>query len=364
MQEVKKALLESFANDIFVVGMQSIQNCHDKMKRAFVQFHYHCENIKQIKAWQSMSPIHDTYERLHCISKGLLALLHASPEEYGLGVKNALPLLEYKGSEAFESSIASAIEQNKYWRRLVDSSNKAAGSSKEQFPILSTCLAKAKDAVNGGVRPEVYLNTLAEILPLLDGMRMGLKPAATQELEIKMMTMLPSTCKYILAAKTCDGIDTEKVSNLIDHLDLFDAKSLEAVELGEHAADVADMRLALQQWQTKMSSSIASQKLERFIDGCLSQVTPDMQEETVIKIDWLEFAKLLLSSADPPEHVQSKMSESIFLMIRELDMQAILYSHKWDPIKYVLGLGLGNCYLLLVYWVLCLFIPVGSSTIT
>lgn len=271
-----------------------------------------------------MSPIHETYERFQNIAKGLLALLHPSPEEYGLGAKHALPLLEYKGSQAFECSIVSAIQGNKHWRRLVDSSNKVAGSSKEQFPILSQCLAKAKEGVDGGVRPELYLSTLAETLPLLDAMRMGLKPKATEPLEVKLMKMLPATCKYIISAKTCDGIDTDKVSSLLSHLDLFGETSLKAVGLKAHAEDVAEIRMLLEQWQTKMSSGIASQKLERFLDGCLSQVTPDMQDETVIKIDWNEFAKLLLSSVDPSEDVQRKMTDSIYLMIRELDMQAYL----------------------------------------
>lgn len=246
----------------------------------------------------------------------------------GLSAKDSLPILNYKGSEALEASLQSLMKEKKFWKRMVDFTNSTAGSAKELFPQLKKAMDESTAALNGGCRPEVWLATLAEILPILCKLRKGLKPRATLDLEAVLLQMIPSTCKFITSSKTADEIDTDQVAIFSDNLDLFGQKEMEGLPTDDPAVEAAalsDLRQKLGLWQSNMARSIGDKKLDTIITKWISAAeSSDGAHAKVTEGDWNEFAKQIMTTDKFPESLQKKASLAISILIGDLHQKAEL----------------------------------------
>lgn len=314
------ALMETFENDLFVSMVNSADVYHERLGKTLTTFHMNMKNAMELESWALMSPSHDVYGRMHTVAKAILAILLPCPEGVGLSAKDALPLIDYKGSSALETSVAGAVQDTKFWRRLVDATNKTAGTSKEQYPLLHACLEEAKPAFNGGSGPDVWLKILSECLPKLEGIRSGLKAGASTELETILVKMIPAVAKYITSSKTIEEINTDQVDAFVLNLDLFDEDSLLAIRMEDQAAVFADLRSKLEHWRAKMSQGICTKKLETLIDDWLG--AHEMGDAP--EIDWNVFGQLIRACSDFSEDLGGKVSNCIYLMLRDLDEQAQL----------------------------------------
>ena len=319
-------LTEIFANDTFVHAVTQAESHYEKLASTLKIFHGHCQNAQALEEpWQLLAPVHEVYGRMHNITKCILTLLEPSPEMIGLSARDTLPLLDYKGSDALESSLQGALQEKKFWRLQVDDTNRVAASTKEQFPKLKKCLLDATEAKNGGCRPEVWLKVLSEALPLLPEMRKGLKSEGTFELEAILIEMIPATGKFITSSKNVEDLDTNQVTTFAHHLDLFDETILRNMGLEDHMSELSDLHQKMEVWQANMSRSIAAKELECFIDKCLKEAKDSATDK--VDIDWKELTQLLMTSEGLSETLQPKMSEALFLMVWNLDTQATAAWH-------------------------------------
>lgn len=317
-QVLRKALMDTFANDVFL-GMVTAADVHSsKLCKTLKTFHMNVTNAMSCDTWKHMAPVHATYARMHSISKALLSVLLPSPEIIGLSARDSLALVDYKGSEALEAAIQGAMQEKKFWRRCIDSTNRTAGTAKEQFPVLKECFDKSKDALNGGCRPEIWLSVLAECLPKLDGLRKGLKPGATHDLEAFLLQMIGPTAKYIASEKSAEKIDTDKVSVLADCVDLFGEAELQLLGLAHEATALSQLHQKIQHWQANMACNISEKKMEKMMETWMHASDAGNK----IEIDWEEFGKLLMSLDGIPDALHDKAAACVYLMLCDLEEKA------------------------------------------
>ena len=318
---MRRALQDAFASDLFMKAVTNAEQICERLGASLKLFHRNCCDAKSVsEKWELIGPIHDIYDRFHDASKAILVLLAPCPEMLGLSAKDTLSLIDYKGCEAFESSLQGTIQDVKFWRRQVDETNRVAATSKEEYPKLKAHLEEALASFNGGCMPEVWLASLAQTLPDLSDMRKGLKPGATKELEECLVKMISSVAKYITSAKTIEGMNMDHVTAFAQNLDLFDQKSLDAFDLSDHIEVLSEAHEKIEKWQANMAESISSKKLEDFLDKCLQDAG---SSQALAELDWRELSQLVACSNGLSDELQAKAADCLFLMVHCLDQQAL-----------------------------------------
>eukprot|EP00913_Durusdinium_trenchii_P008477 g7961.t1 len=287
------------------------------------KIHVVIQNGKGSPAWVDLkelgSAVEDAYEGLHTVVKGVLVLLHPSPETLDLSAKDSTMLLNYKGSDPFMATVHGVITDQQFWQKQTDLTNRTAGSAKEHFPILKSCFASALQAFNGGCRPEIWLTTLGEVLPKLDTLRQGLKPGATSALEEILVQMIVPVCKFVASAKGAAGIDSDAVHCLLDNLALFNEfhlAKLNLPELGappEIAQTLTKMGERLEEWRGKMASEIATSRLESFAKSSLEKA----RGQANLQFDLEEFLRLTGDVEEIAEELRGEIFELVALSISQ-----------------------------------------------
>lgn len=319
-------VLQALGNDLFIKGLVNAESHRNKLELALTQLHSNIKSAMETQVWQDLElrgkDVFDIFERIHVIVKGLLGLLLPSPETQGVGAKDSMMLLNYKGSSTMEGSIQGVLLETPFWVKLTEDTNKKAGSSKEQWPILKNCLEASREAANLGVQPEKWLTTLAEILPKLDQLKEGLKFNATKDLEMLLADMLPAVIKFITSAQTATQFNPDHVTIIAENLYHFPSSRLAELGLTSRDAisDFGEFKEKLLTWQTKMQNHIATVKLQDIMGQFDGKAVED------IEMNWDEFARNVVGLPDIPESLQESLQPKLitlmYIMVRDLEREA------------------------------------------
>ena len=227
-QVLANRIHNGFCNDGFIKLLGEVDRHRPEIGCFFKKLKEELDTAGGTSTWSEMTTeapgIKDIYERIGKIAKALLTCLEPRPEELGLSAKDLLPILTYKGDNVLELSVKALLVENKAWTKMVDATNKAAGTSKILFPQMQDLMARLTAAQGDDIGEEGLeaLPLVCEALKKVEEFRRGLKPHATQDMEASLLDLVLKVGKHIVSSKTMEAkMDADHIAELGEGLPLL-----------------------------------------------------------------------------------------------------------------------------------------------
>jgi hypothetical protein len=268
-EDVAESMLNSFENDMTIEWFTTEHKDKDSHKCLALTCQYVLLEISKTKADQDYhklaKPIKVTIDRIESVCKAVVALLFPGYNYMSTTVRDVIAISEYRGSDTLEKTLKMVLLQNEFWKAKFAELTKKAGTSKEWSPKYDLHLMKLNAAASSfgpaaelddGAFPIALKNTVAAMLDyeqMVENMRAG----SLDGLDSAFLKLIPTIAKKILDSSGGD-LNIVHIEAFIDNLQQFGSSEV-----------VQDFKLQLDKWQVDEASSLASRRLETFLDEAL-----------------------------------------------------------------------------------------------
>ena len=227
-QELAWRVMNCFSNASFMNAVSKVDfgKDHCPLQTALGDLYDQLILAEKSDEWSELKgevdEVGDVFGRVLLVCSALLALLSSNPEARGLSAKDAVPLLTYKGEGPLENSLRQILMENKTWQKLIDLTNRVAGTAKLWYPKLVSIGLSLEECE---LDPAKLFPVLCDGLGQLEELRQNLKPNATNALENLMGRAATTVVKYLTSCKEISELDTSLFPGFSQNLLLLEREA-------------------------------------------------------------------------------------------------------------------------------------------